>query len=768
MPARDRETHGKVKRLFAEAVELPEADREAFLSRVCAGDAALREQVDLLLESHFPESIVGRRPASVTGSSTSTSLVSRYASRLLGHPSRRRWVVFLAGALLVGLGLWTHAQVRSALLDIRAQELRTVSTGSTEAMQRWIDDRTHVARVLADHPEVRATSRELARIAVRGSEAADALWASPARERFYRTVDPFADPQRDAGIILVSRDGTIIADRARSALGSSATGEAFDDAYRPVLSGQTTFTRPYRAADRMRLADTPYRPPSRPRSWSRAPVVGDDGEVLAVLVLFQHADQNFASILESGHFGATGETYAFDDDAVMISANRLVEETRRAGLLPDDPEATSMLTLELRDPGGDLARGHVPELDRAAQPLTRLAALAIADQRPDGPADHEGLLLTPYRNYLGTEVIGAWRWLPQYGFGIATELPVAEALAPLRYLELAMAVLFAPLVGAVGLVLLSSFSLLRLRHRVEELTELGPYRSLRPLGGGGMGRVFLAEHALLKRPTAVKTLRADTLTPDNVARFEREVRLASQLRHPNTIEIYDFGKTPDDVLYYAMEYVEGCTLAELVSRDGALPPARVIHLLSQVCGSLQEAHDHDLVHRDVKPQNIMVCERGGVYDVVKVLDFGLAKLLRPGDGGDVTREHVVGGTPAYMAPERLVDPAATDHRSDLYAVGAVAYHLLAARPLFPGGEVEILHHVISTEPEAISGLDPRIPTGLASLVMRCLDKDPTVRPQTAAELRAQLVSSAGGASWGQDEAREWWARHRVERDRSST
>ena len=126
----------------------------------------------------------------------------------------------------------------------------------------------------------------------------------------------------------------IIADRLRSALGTSATGEVFDDAYRPVLSGQTTFTRPYRVADRMRLDDTTFQPPSRPRSWSRAPVYGDDGEVLAVLVLFQHADQNFASILESGHFGSRGETYAFDDDGLMISANRLVEETKRSGIAP--------------------------------------------------------------------------------------------------------------------------------------------------------------------------------------------------------------------------------------------------------------------------------------------------------------------------------------------------------------------------------------------------------------------------------------------------
>ena len=196
MPAEDRETHGKVKRLFAEAVELPEADREAFLLRASAGDAALREQVDLLLESHFPESIVGRRPRSDATRPISKSVVGHYASTLLGDARRRRWVVSVVGILLVGLGWWTHTQIRRALLDIRAQELDAVSASATEAMQRWIDDRTHVARVLADHPEVRVVAAELARMAVGGSEAADALWASPARERFYRTVDPFADPQR--------------------------------------------------------------------------------------------------------------------------------------------------------------------------------------------------------------------------------------------------------------------------------------------------------------------------------------------------------------------------------------------------------------------------------------------------------------------------------------------------------------------------------------------------------------------------------------------
>ena len=179
-----------------------------------------------------------------------------------------------------------------------------------------------------------------------------------------------------------------------------------------------------------------------------------------------------------------------------------------------------------------------------------------------------------------------------------------------------------------------------------------------------------AVHALLKRPTALKILKPHLATDELVARFEREVQLASRLEHPATIEIFDYGRTRDGTFFYAMEYIDGITLARLVEQDGAQALPRVAHILKQVCEALREAHGKGLIHRDIKPGNVMLCERGGEADVVKVLDFGLIKDVHATDTRDITQYARVLGTPAYMAPERIRNPADADPTVDIYAVGA--------------------------------------------------------------------------------------------------
>ena len=173
----------------------------------------------------------------------------------------------------------------------------------------------------------------------------------------------------------------------------------------------------------------------------------------------------------------------------------------------------------------------------------------------------------------------------------------------------------------------------RLRRQVAEARQLGQYRLRRRLGAGGMGEVYLAEHQLLKRPCAVKLIRTDDATdPQALARFEDEVRLTATLSHPNTVEIYDYGRAEDGTYYYVMEYLPGLSLAELVERYGPLPPARVVYLLRQVCGALREAHAAGLIHRDIKPSNIIAARRGGIDDVAKLLDFGLVRPARRAGG----------------------------------------------------------------------------------------------------------------------------------------
>jgi serine/threonine protein kinase len=275
--------------------------------------------------------------------------------------------------------------------------------------------------------------------------------------------------------------------------------------------------------------------------------------------------------------------------------------------------------------------------------------------------------------------------------------------------------------------------------------QVGPYTLETLLGAGAMGVVYKARHALLPRPAAVKLLHPEARSDEARRRFEREAQLTSLLTHPNTISIYDFGRTTDGAFYYVMEYVDGVDLQTLVDREGPQPPSRVAHLLAQVCAALAEAHAAGLVHRDVKPANIMLCERGGIPDVVKVLDFGL--VTRVDEQGAAAEAESVLGTPHYLAPEALTQDEALDGRSDLYAVGAVGYFLLTGSPPFSGNSVvEVCARQLYTPPVAPSlRRRSEVPASLERLILSCLQKSKRSRPSSAAALRDALLPLAG--SW---------------------
>ena len=299
-----------------------------------------------------------------------------------------------------------------------------------------------------------------------------------------------------------------------------------------------------------------------------------------------------------------------------------------------------------------------------------------------------------------------------------------------------------------------------LRAQVREAAQLGQYTLLEKIGEGGMGAVYRAKHALLRRETAVKLLPPDRASPEDLARFEREVQHTSQLRHPNTIAIYDFGHTVDGVFYYAMEYVGGIDLEQLVEQDGAQPAARVVHVLQQVLGALEEAHGAGLMHRDVKPANVLLCFRAGLGDVAKVVDFGLVKEVGPGAEASATSEHVIAGTPLYLAPESIRDPARVDARADLYALGAVGYYLLTARSVFEASSViDVLAKHLNEAPAPPSTrIAAEVPDDLESVILRCLEKDPAARPQTAREVKELLGRCRSAGEWTERDAATWWDR----------
>jgi serine/threonine-protein kinase len=329
-----------------------------------------------------------------------------------------------------------------------------------------------------------------------------------------------------------------------------------------------------------------------------------------------------------------------------------------------------------------------------------------------------------------------------------------------------------------------------LRKKAFDAQQIGQYRLVRLLGKGAMGEVYLAHHRLLRRPCALKLIRPEQAgRPDYITRFEREAQAMAQLTHPNTVEVYDFGTTEDGTFYYAMQYLPGMNLDALVRAYGPLPAGRVVHLLRQMCGALAEAHRQGLIHRDIKPGNIILCERGGVYDVVKLLDFGLVargavmreieagaetglgsgSAPRPGPAAAPSRAADLGalhthagmlvGTPAFMSPEQVCGEPA-DPRSDLYSLGGVAYFLLTGRQPF---ERETLAEVcaahVSEPVPSLRSAGVQVPAALESVIERCLAKDRAARYRSAEELGAALEQIPLDTGWDSAAAAEFWRAH---------
>ena len=322
-----------------------------------------------------------------------------------------------------------------------------------------------------------------------------------------------------------------------------------------------------------------------------------------------------------------------------------------------------------------------------------------------------------------------------------------------------------PYLICVVLAYASARIMVTLGADVSRARELGSYRLIERLGQGGMGEVWRASHQLLAREAAIKFIRPETMlgmsaaaSKTMVQRFELEARATASLTSAHTIELYDFGVSDDGTFYYIMELLEGLDCDLIVRRFGALPPARVVHLMTQVCESLEEAHQKGLIHRDVKPANIYVCRSGIRRDFIKVLDFGLVAHHReaPSDVMLTPPEHAI-GTPAFMAPE-VAQGREIDGRSDLYGLGCVAYWLVTGRNVFEGsGFLEIISKHLHIEPDPPSRHSPgAIPRELDDLILRCLEKAPERRPSTAREIARLLRSIPLQDSWSAEQAEAWW------------
>jgi len=638
----------------------------------------------------------------------------------------------LALPLVIAVAAWTYFELERAGKARLADSLQTLLRADVEAVTVWFKDQEKLAELLVAAPRVRNLISEIQEIARQGSP--DALKEAPQHQTLAALLQTPMAAQDWLHYAVISSEGQVL-----SASLVADVGTRIDPFPPPVR-------------ERLAVGKSVILPPFRIESMERqialavvSPIRAEDGQVLAVLAFLSDPGE-FTRILNVARFGETGETYAFDRNGVMLSDSRFNERLQELGLLGDSPDARPVGIFELRNPGGNLLKGHDPGTARRSLPLTRMVAEAIEGR---SGVDTEG-----YLDYLGVEAVGAWTWLEGYDMGIGIEVDAEEAFALLGIIRRAFRVVVVGLLIASFGLLIASGNLYGLQKKAR---RLGQYTLLDKLGEGGMGAVYRARHALLRRPTAVKLIREEQASGSLITRFEREVQLTSQLTHPNTVAIYDFGRTPEGVFYYAMELLDGVSLDHVVGYDGPQPEARVVHILRQMCGSLAEAHSTGLVHRDIKPGNIMLCKRGGVFDVVKVLDFGLVKELGDQDAS-LTASGAVVGTPQFLSPESVRTPDSVDARSDVYAVGAVAYELITGKRLFEGDtSVEIVGQHLHTPPVPPSDrLGREVDGFLEELVLTCLAKGPELRPADAGALLERLEQGWRGAVWTQPEARAWW------------
>lgn len=399
------------------------------------------------------------------------------------------------------------------------------------------------------------------------------------------------------------------------------------------------------------------------------------------------------------------------------------------------------------------AGANVMGVDRAWRPAPDIVRHALADRNA-----RRGAQFSPYPGLDGNPAVGAWRWLPEAGLGVVTERPYSYFALALRWIDGIFAALLGLVLAGWAFFALGGWRAWREKLRRRAARWYGPYQVERLLGEGAMSRVYLARHHRLKRVVALKVLKLHMRSDELSHRFDREARLASRLAHPNIVTLYDHGPAPDGGFYYAMEYVPGITLTQWVEAHGPLPPSRAIRLLGQISAAVGAMHGQHLLHRDIKPDNVMAYAAHGEADLVKLLDFGLIRDFGQEMSRDLTRDVRVLGTPAFMAPERLFDPTLIDPRTDLYGIGCIGFYLLTGRRPFESDiHADLVQQIRAVEaPRAAEYAPGPIPEALDGLIADCLAKDRDRRPPDARELQRRLATIAETAPWREDEARAWW------------
>jgi serine/threonine-protein kinase len=726
---------------FQACADLSDQEREEYLSGPNIKDLSLREELRSLLEYH------GQPSRSSTMSPVALPADLPSVRAWFRGPTLAPLMILGVSTLLLVLGVrfWCLSRLEATYKAEGVLRLQQVLENRASSIRSWASRKKELVRSTLEDPSIVSHATALAEAAHSSRAPEEALRTSPSYAFLFARMTQAAEGLGEKGFSMFTPAGLVLCSDENGAVGRSLSPAAAAVLRGPAL-GEWTVSRPY--PDRqLGLQLDPER--TQPVMYAGGPIRGGHGQVVAVVVFFFSPQAEFYPFLSSP---GAAELLAFDDRGLLLNNLKDPTALTGSGLLGGTAGDQSALRIRLRDPGEEVKAGRRIETSSDQWAPTRMCLSAIQGM--------SGSDAVGYRNLIGRPVVGSWLWLPEQGMGLAAEEEVDTVLASLQPLRSSFMLLLCAPALLMGFLFFMYGCGRRANGRGGD-SRFGFYVVDRPIGQGGMGDVFLATHSILSRPAALKILRELRPSEATVARFKREARMASRLGHPNSIQIFDYGESSDGRLYYAMEYVDGLNLAQLLTLEGPLSFGRSLYLLKQISGALEEAHAVGLLHRDLKPSNIMVGRKGGLGDVVKILDFGIASSVS-GVPEDITRSNNLVGTPAYLAPERIRRPHQLDFRSDVYSFGGVAFHMLTGRSLFEGpGPTELIYQVLTSKRPSPSKLrgDP-LPDALESLILDCLSIEPELRPSSMGEITAALKAVETAEPWSQDEARNWWASNR--------
>ncbi len=769
--------HEQASEILAEVLELPTNEAMVRIERLCGSNTELKENVlELYAEivndkEELPEQKYTDEKGTTKLSRINvehgflkTKIIGGWTKLLFGNKKKRLITIILLLLLLFGFAYTTRNQFRKEVLESEKEAKQAILNTQLELLQQWISNKMDmVSDVASDKDFVQAAY--LLDSLVESVAGYDSFKNEKLVEPIFKIFKEKKEKYKLQSLSVINRREPVYMflleeyiDGTQKVFYNVQMGKAVYDYFLDLQKGNPTFIPPVHDIDRFAELDTTLSEGTY--CTFCCPVYRND-KIIAFAFADYLAKNEFSSILRTAHHGKSSESYAFDIEGHMISSSRFTKDLQKTSLLNYDTTKTTIYHIELRDPGVDVTKGDEPKGSRIEQPYTKIFEQARNSVLSNDTV-LQGAIINPYNDYRGIKVIGAWKWLPKYDFGLIAEEDAAEALATLKSFDKVFVIFFVIILILSFLLYNSNVRIVKFGNKIEDFGKLGQYLLKEKIGEGGFGQVYKAEHTFLKTPVAIKLLKKEFSESDILTRFEKEVKVTSSLAHPNTIRVFDYGTSENGQFYYVMEYLNGITLDRIVSNEKVFPVNRTIYILLHTCYSLQEAHKKGLVHRDIKPGNIMLCNQGGAYDVVKVLDFGLVKNVDAGMSQQ-TQMNRIGGTPMFMAPERIRDPFNADQRVDIYAVGALGLYVLSGQYI-----VELISQKMLSGQETLqSNFKERlidrddVPEELRKLLTASINFAPEKRPDSIGFLIDELEELNKKYPWSKTEAQNWWKKFDV-------